>query len=80
MDLPPSGVDFYIHRSGRTGRKGQPGRAILVYSESHSSRFGGMGAHDFFKQVSMCVRVCTSQFSFDNYSCMKVCVCVCVCE
>ena len=34
VDPPPNGVDFYIHRAGRTGRKGQPGRAIVLYSDS----------------------------------------------
>lgn len=32
VDPPPSGLDFYIHRSGRTGRKGQSGRSILLLS------------------------------------------------
>lgn len=34
VDPPPNGVDFYIHRAGRTGRKGQPGRAVILYSDS----------------------------------------------
>ena len=34
VDPPPNGVDFYIHRAGRTGRKGQPGKAIILYSDS----------------------------------------------
>ncbi|XP_062514875.1 DEAD-box ATP-dependent RNA helicase CshA-like [Corticium candelabrum] len=29
---PPSGTDYYIHRTGRTGRAGRQGRAILIYS------------------------------------------------
>lgn len=33
VEPPPNGVDFYIHRAGRTGRKGKPGRAILLYSD-----------------------------------------------
>ena len=34
VGLPPNGVDFYIHRSGRTGRKGLPGKTILLHSRN----------------------------------------------
>ena len=34
IEPPPSGIDSYIHRSGRTGRKGLPGTSILLLSSS----------------------------------------------
>ncbi len=34
---PPSGVDYYVHRSGRTGRGGQPGTSILLLRPSRES-------------------------------------------
>ena len=37
-DPPPSGVDYYIHRSGRTGRKGQSGTSIILLSRSRESK------------------------------------------
>ena len=34
---PPNGVEYYIHRSGRTGRKGQSGTSVLLLSKSRES-------------------------------------------
>ena len=50
VEPPPNGIDYYIHRTGRTGRKGQPGLAILVYSGGDNRN--GMNADDLFRQVS----------------------------
>ena len=50
VEPPPSGIEYYIHRAGRTGRKGQPGLAILVYSGGMNER--GINAGDLIRQVS----------------------------
>lgn len=50
VGIPPSGVDFYIHRSGRTGRKGLSGKTILVYSPD-DVKFDH-NIHHFKKDVS----------------------------
>lgn len=39
IEPPPSGIDSYIHRSGRTGRKGLPGTSILLLSSSYDSQY-----------------------------------------
>ena len=59
VDPPPNGVDFYIHRAGRTGRKGQPGRAIILYSDS--DRF-------FMKEVYKVTHMWQSQIEIEYYS------------
>jgi superfamily II DNA/RNA helicase len=30
VDPPQNGIDFYIHRSGRTGRGGRPGKSVII--------------------------------------------------
>ena len=30
VEPPQNGLDFYIHRSGRTGRAGRPGRSVII--------------------------------------------------
>lgn len=42
VEAPPSGVDYYIHRSGRTGRAGRVGKSVLIHSGS---------ADTFYKEV-----------------------------
>ena len=37
IDPPPSGIDYYVHRSGRTGRKGQPGTSLLLLEQNRES-------------------------------------------
>jgi superfamily II DNA/RNA helicase len=37
VDPPPSGIDYYIHRSGRTGRKGLVGTSMLLLSHDRAS-------------------------------------------
>ena len=37
IDPPPNGVDYYIHRSGRTGRKGQTGTSLLLLQRNRES-------------------------------------------
>jgi len=37
VGIPPNGVEFYIHRSGRTGRKGQVGKTILLYNKHYDA-------------------------------------------
>lgn len=32
VEAPPNGVDYYIHRSGRTGRAGRVGRSVMIHS------------------------------------------------
>ena len=39
LGAPASGIDFYIHRSGRTGRGGRPGVSVLVQSDESNSMF-----------------------------------------
>ena len=50
VEPPPSGLEYYIHRTGRTGRKGQPGLAILVYSGGEN--VNGINANELLRQVS----------------------------
>lgn len=50
VEPPPSGVDFYIHRSGRTGRKGLPGKCILLASPSRA-------CNDFLRDLRRFVKV-----------------------
>ena len=53
VDPPPSGLDFYIHRSGRTGRKGQSGRSVMVLSSDFRHRGGNeMNPEAFLRDVS----------------------------
>ena len=49
---PPSGIDFYIHRSGRTGRKGQIGQSILVLVDGDNSSKFTIDPDDFLRQVN----------------------------
>ena len=51
MGVPPNGVDFYVHRSGRTGRKGLPGKTVLVYSKYYD-----LGVKDLLRDVSFIIR------------------------
>jgi superfamily II DNA/RNA helicase len=30
VDLPANGIDYYIHRTGRTGRGGRPGTSVVI--------------------------------------------------
>ncbi|XP_064387365.1 DEAD-box ATP-dependent RNA helicase CshA-like [Halichondria panicea] len=48
---PPSGIDFYIHRSGRTGRKGQIGQSILVLVDGDNSSKFTIDPDDFLRQM-----------------------------
>ncbi len=49
---PPSGIDYYVHRSGRTGRKGQSGQSVLVLVHNDfSSRFL-IDPREFLSQVN----------------------------
>lgn len=50
VDPPPSGVDFYIHRSGRTGRKGLAGTSVLLLSPS-------LATGDFLRELRKVVTV-----------------------
>ncbi len=50
---PPSGIDFYIHRSGRTGRKGQIGQSILVLVDGDNSSKFIIDPDDFLRQVTI---------------------------
>ena len=50
VDPPPSGIDFYIHRSGRTGRKGLSGTSILLLTPS-------LTTNDFFRDLKRVVKV-----------------------
>ena len=51
VEPPPNGLEYYIHRTGRTGRKGQPGLAILVYSGGENVH--GIDAGDLLRQVGV---------------------------
>ena len=50
VEQPPSGVDYYIHRSGRTGRKGDKGTSILLLSPSFQSQ-------EFLAELKQLVKV-----------------------
>ena len=40
VHIPPSGIEYYIHRAGRTGRMGKPGKSVLLlHSEPESRQF-----------------------------------------
>ena len=51
VEPPPNGLEYYIHRTGRTGRKGQPGLAFLVYSGGENTH--GIDADELLRQVSV---------------------------
>ena len=51
VEPPPNGLEYYIHRTGRTGRKGQPGLAFLVYSGGENAH--GIDADELLRQVSV---------------------------
>jgi superfamily II DNA/RNA helicase len=46
--VPPNGLDYYIHRSGRTGRGGRPGTSILL---STNERMESSRLHDIKRVV-----------------------------
>ncbi len=50
IDPPPSGVDYYVHRSGRTGRKGQPGTSLLLLQRNRESE-------EFLYQLQKSIKV-----------------------
>ena len=50
VEPPPSGADYYIHRSGRTGRKGLPGTSIIILPYTNTSR-------DFLRELKAMVKV-----------------------
>ena len=52
---PPNSLKYYIHRTGRTGHKDQPGLAILVYSGGKNAY--GMQAGDLLRQVCVVYNV-----------------------
>jgi len=61
VDPPPNGIDFYIHRSGRTGRKGQAGRSIIVLatdSEKRGSSHMFKSSGSFLRDVSLYIKFC----------------------
>lgn len=47
---PPTGTDYYIHRTGRTGRAGRPGQSILIYTRDPQHL-------DFVAEVSELIEV-----------------------
>lgn len=38
VEPPPNGADYYLHRSGRTGRAGRPGTAIMIHSSTRQEQ------------------------------------------
>ena len=38
VHVPPSGIEYYIHRAGRTGRMGKPGKSVLLLHNEPESR------------------------------------------
>jgi superfamily II DNA/RNA helicase len=50
VGLPPSGVDYFIHRSGRTGRAGRPGVSVVLHSN-------GSGDKSILRDIKRKIRI-----------------------
>jgi superfamily II DNA/RNA helicase len=53
VEAPQNGLDFYIHRSGRTGRAGRPGKSVIIDTGYNSESLSDLSRVIKFKKLEV---------------------------
>ena len=53
VEAPQNGIDFYIHRSGRTGRAGRPGKSVIIDTGYNSDALSDLSRVIKFKKIEI---------------------------
>lgn len=53
VDAPQNGIDFYIHRSGRTGRAGRAGKSVIIDTGSNTEALSDLNRVIKFKKLDI---------------------------